>query len=128
MRALVFGVAVALAFQMRARSAAAEVVDGGAAVSVVALVLETAATPGAWVVAAAAVPVASTVAAAAVPVASTVAILRHRLWDVDLFLRRSVVYGVLTAFVVVGYALLVNLLSAVFDGGPGARWMARGDR
>lgn len=76
----------------------------GGAVSVVALALETAATPGAWVV-----------AAVAVPAASTVAILKHHLWDVDLFLRRSVVYGVLTAFVVVGYALLVNLLGAVFD-------------
>lgn len=75
----------------------------GASMSVVALVLETAATPGAWVV-----------AAAAVPAASTVAILRHRLWDVDLFLRRSVVYGVLTAFVVVAYALLVNVLGAIF--------------
>jgi two-component system NarL family sensor kinase len=75
----------------------------GAVVSVVALALETAATPGAWVV-----------AAVAVPVASTVAILRHHLWDVDLFLRRSVVYAVLTAFVVVAYALLVNLLGAIF--------------
>lgn len=75
----------------------------GASVSVVALVLEAAATPGAWVV-----------AAAAVPVASTVAILRYRLWDVDLFLRRSVVYAVLTAFVVVAYALLVTILGAIF--------------
>lgn len=76
----------------------------GAAISAVALGLETAATPGAWVV-----------AAVAVPAAATVAILRHRLWDVDLFLRRSVVYGVLTAFVVVAYALLVNILGAIFD-------------
>ncbi len=49
------------------------------------------------------------------PIALTFAIVRHRLWDIDLVLNRTLVYGGLTAAIVVLYALLIGGLSALFQ-------------
>ncbi|MDP9005330.1 MAG: histidine kinase [Actinomycetota bacterium] len=43
--------------------------------------------------------------------AITVAVVRHRLWDVDVIVNRMVVYGGLTLFILAIYALLVTLVS-----------------
>ena len=43
--------------------------------------------------------------------AVAVAVVRHRLWDVDVIVNRMVVYGGLTLFILAIYALLVTLVS-----------------
>ncbi|MGQ0602979.1 MAG: hypothetical protein ACT4QE_14950 [Anaerolineales bacterium] len=48
------------------------------------------------------------------PIALTFAILRHRLWDIDLVLNRALVYGGLTATIVALYALVVGGLGTLF--------------
>jgi len=52
----------------------------------------------------------------AIIVAIGIAILRHNLWDVDILINRTVVYGLLTAIVTGIYVLSVSFLSVLFDG------------
>ncbi len=49
-----------------------------------------------------------------IPLSVGFATLRYRLWDIDLVIRRTVVYGLLTAFVVGVYVVIVGYLGALF--------------
>jgi len=49
------------------------------------------------------------------PVTLAISILRYRLWDVDIVLNRTLVYGVLTASVVAIYVAMVTGLGALFQ-------------
>lgn len=66
----------------------------------VGLVLETYVVDMAWAL-----------AAAAVPLGMAVAILRYRLYDVDLIVNRTIVWVLMTALVVVGVIAIVGILS-----------------
>lgn len=58
------------------------------------------------------------------PAACLVALLRHRLWDVDLVLSRSLSYGLLSATVVGGYVIAVALLGGALGGTANAPVLA----
>ena len=53
-------------------------------------------------------------AVAGFPIAIGIAILRYRLWDIDLLINRTLVYGALTASVVGIYVLVVGYLGVLF--------------
>ena len=49
-----------------------------------------------------------------IPVSVGIALLRHRLYDIDRLISRTVSYGIVSAFLVVAYVLSVFLLRQVF--------------
>jgi signal transduction histidine kinase len=51
------------------------------------------------------------------PISLAVAILRYRLWQVDVWINRTVVYGGLTTVILSLYGLTVGLMSSVFQSG-----------
>ncbi|MDQ3677501.1 MAG: hypothetical protein M3401_11980, partial [Actinomycetota bacterium] len=51
----------------------------------------------------------------AVPISIAVAVLRYGLFDIELIINRTLVYGVLTACVVAIYVAVVGGLSSVLD-------------
>lgn len=57
----------------------------------------------------------SAVSSLAFPVSLGIAITRYRLFDIDIIINRTLVYGTLTLCVVGGYALLVSLLGQLFQ-------------
>lgn len=50
-----------------------------------------------------------------VPISFTLSILRYRLWDIDFFIRRTLIYSALTATLVVIYFGIVYLFSDIFE-------------
>jgi hypothetical protein len=69
-------------------------------------------------------PVFWDVGMAAIPVAVTVAILRYRLFDVDLLISRTLVYGSLTVLLGLAYAALVLAGQALFSSFAGGSDLA----
>lgn len=50
-----------------------------------------------------------------IPTSLAIAVLRYRLWEIDLLLNRTLVYGSLTAIIVGLYVLVVSVLGALFQ-------------
>jgi hypothetical protein len=58
-----------------------------------------------------------TAALATLPIAMGIAILRHRLYDIDSIISRTLVYATLTAFLALSYFALVVTLQSLLSGG-----------
>jgi hypothetical protein len=54
-----------------------------------------------------------------IPLALGIAILRYRLWDIDILINRTLVYGTLTGLLALLYVGLVITLQALFKGATG---------
>ena len=54
-----------------------------------------------------------------IPAATGIAIVRYRLYDIDLLINRTLVYGLLTAVLATGYAGVVLVLGQLFGGVAG---------
>jgi two-component system, NarL family, sensor kinase len=68
--------------------------------------------------------VVAAVAMLPLPLACGVALLRHRLWDVDVVVSRSLAYGLLTGAVVGGYVAAVAVLGGLLGSTAGAPVLA----
>jgi hypothetical protein len=64
----------------------------------------------------------------ALPIAVGIAILRYRLFDIDRLINRTLVYGLLTAILGLGYAATVLILGQLFGGvgGDPPSWAVAG--
>jgi len=70
-------------------------------------------------------PLFNTMAMPAVPIAIGVALVRYRLWDLDLVVGKTIVYGLLALVVALVYVLLVAGFGAMVGGGSGSDvWLA----
>ena len=49
-----------------------------------------------------------------VPITIAFSMLRYRLWEVDVWINRAVVYGGLTTLIIIAYVLVVGILSRAF--------------
>jgi signal transduction histidine kinase len=58
----------------------------------------------------------------AVPLCVAVAVLRHRLFDIDLIVNRALVLALATGLVAVGYVLVVVVVGLAVGGGAGGFW------
>lgn len=54
-------------------------------------------------------------AVAVIPLALTLAVMRYRLWDIDIIIHRTLVYGTLSAGIIVTYILLVGVLGTLLN-------------
>jgi hypothetical protein len=54
-----------------------------------------------------------------IPLTLSIAILRYRLWDIDILINRTLVYGTLTALLTMVYVGLIISLQALFKGVTG---------
>jgi hypothetical protein len=72
--------------------------------------------------------IASDIWLAGIPVAIGIAVLRYRLYDIDRLINRTLVYGVLTAVLGLGYASIVLTLGQLFGGigGEPPSWAVAG--
>lgn len=66
------------------------------------------------------------VAATLIPAAAAMAILRYRLYDIDVIVRRSLVYGTLTLFVLLVYGAVVAIAQTLAFALPAAALVAVG--
>jgi signal transduction histidine kinase len=58
------------------------------------------------------------------PLAMAIGVFRHRLWDVDVVINRSLVYGALTLLVLATYVAMVSLLGGLLGRETGAPLVA----
>lgn len=70
------------------------------------------------------VQIAIAVAISALPIAAGVAILRHRLYDIDVVINRTLVYGVLSLLLAGAYAATTLVLGTAL--GSGSAWATAG--